>query len=187
MATTTNIVKGLAINFKHGTWLVVDAQFVNPGKGSAFTRTKVKNLKTDQVIEHTFRSGEAVEVVDVSRQKCQFLYKDNDGFHFMDNDTYEQFSLTKTAIGNGEKYLIDGTECYALVIEGQPASIQLPAKMDFKVVSTTPGVKGDTATGGSKEAEIETGTIIKVPLFIKEGESIKVNTEDGSYVSKGDK
>lgn len=184
MSSTTNIVKGLAIDFKHGTWLLVDAQFVSPGKGSAFTRAKMKNLKTDQVIEHTFRSGESVELVDVQRQKCQYLYKDGGECHFMDNESYEQFTLAEDAIGDGTKYLIDGTECYALILDGVPVSIQLPPKMDFKVISTPPGVKGDTATGGSKECTIETGAVIKVPLFIKEGETIKVNTDDGSYVSK---
>lgn len=184
MATTTSIVKGIAIDFKHSTWLVAEAQFVNPGKGAAFTRTKLKNLKTDQVIEHTFRSGEAVETVDVMRNKCQFLYKDGSGYHFMDNESYEQFTLNEGIIGDDKKYLVDGTECYALVLDGTPVSIQVPPKMDFTVIETTPGVKGDTATGGSKDAKIETGAVIKVPLFIKEGEKIKVNTEDGTYVSK---
>jgi len=184
MATTTNIVKGIAISFKHGSWLVADAQFVNPGKGSAFTRTKLRNLKTDQVIDHTFRSGEAVELIDVERKKAQYLYNDNDGFYFMDNETYEQFSLEKKAIGDNSKYLIDGTEVYVLHIENNPVSIQLPPKMDFKVIQAPPGVKGDTATGGSKEVTIETGATVKVPLFIKEGESIKINTDDGSYASK---
>ena len=103
----------------------------------------------------------------------------------MDNDTYEQFALDKATIGTGIKFLIDGTECFALYIDGTPISIQLPTKMDFKVITTTPGVKGDTATGGSKDCTIETGAVIKVPLFIKEGEIIKVNTDDSSYVSKG--
>ncbi len=184
MATTTNIVKGLAISFKHGSWIITDAQFVNPGKGGAFTRTKIKNLKTGQVIEQTFRSGEALELIDLQRTKCQFLYKDNNGFHFMNNESYEQFSLQEDAVTNGDKFLIDGTECYAMYIDGIPVSIQMPAKMDFKVISAPPGLKGDTATGGSKDIEIETGAIIKAPLFIKEGEKITVNTEDGTYVSK---
>ena len=184
MTSTTNIVKGIAIDFKHGTWLIAEAQFVNPGKGSAFTRTKIKNLKTGQVIEHTFRSGESVEMVDVQRKKAQFLYSDGTSYNFMDNENYEQFSLEEDAIGNGTKYLIDGTEVYILYIDGTPISVQLPPKMAFKVASTPPGVRGDTATGGSKEATLETGTVVKVPLFIKEGESIMVNTEDGSYISK---
>ena len=184
MASTTNIVKGIAINFKHGSWLISEAQFVNPGKGAAFTRTKLKNLKTGQVIEHTFRSGESVELIDVARKKAQYLYKDNESFYFMDNETYEQFQLENTAIGDNSRFLVDGTEVYVLHIDANPISIQLPPKMDFKVTQAPPGVKGDTATGGSKEVTMETGTTIKVPLFIKEGEIIKINTDDGSYISK---
>lgn len=184
MPTTTNIIKGIAIIHKNQSWLVVEAQFVNPGKGSAFTRCKLKNLKTDQSIEHTFRSGEAVELVDTKRLKCQFLYKDGSGFHFMDNDTYEQFSLQAEAIGDNSNYLIDGTECYALYIDNKPVSIQVPPKMTFTVKETTPGVKGDTATGGNKDATLETGLVVKVPLFIKEDEQIIINTENGQYISK---
>lgn len=185
MATTTAITKGLVILYKHSPWLVAEAQFVNPGKGAAFTRTKLKNLKTDQVIEITFRSGEAVETLETLRKKCQYLYNDGSNYHFMDNESYEQFDFGKTVIDNAKNYLIDGTECYALYIEGKPVSIQIPPKMTFTVMQTTPGVKGDTATGGSKEATIETGAVIKVPLFIKEGEKIIVNTEENTYVSKG--
>ena len=185
MATTTDIKQGIAILFKSQPWMITQAQFVSPGKGSAFTRAKLRNLKSEQIVEHTFKSGEAVEVIDVLRTKCQFLYKDGEGFHFMDNENYEQFALQKSAMGDNEKYLLDGTECYAMYIEGIPVSVQLPPKMDFKVTSAPPGVKGDTATGGSKEATIETGATVKVPLFIKEGDIIKINTDDGSYVSKG--
>ncbi len=184
MTATTHIVQGIAIFFNHNNWLVTEAQFVSPGKGSAFTRAKLKNLKTGQVIENTFRSGESVEVIDVVRNKCQYLYSVNSAYHFMDNETYEQFELDEELIGNNKKFMIDGSECYAMYIDGNPVSIQLPEKMDFKVTSTPPGVKGDTATGGSKEAVIETGAVIKVPLFIKEGETIKVNTVTSDYVSK---
>lgn len=185
MPSTTNITKGLTISWKHGNWLIIEAQFVNPGKGAAFTRCKLRNIKTDQVVENTFRSGEAVETVETQRKKCQYLYNDGTEYHFMDNETYEQFSLPEKTIGNDKDYLLEDTECYALYIEGTPVSVQLPPKMTFTVVSAPPGVKGDTATGGSKEVEIDTGAKVKVPLFISEGEKIIVNTEDGSYVSKG--
>lgn len=184
MTMTTSISKGLAIRFKDQPWLITKTDFVSPGKGTAFTRTKLKNLKTDQVIEVTFKSGESIEEIETIRKRCQYLYNDGSNFHFMDNESYEQFSLSKETIGDAYKFLLDGTECYALHIEGTPVSIQLPPKMDFKVISTTPGVKGDTATGGAKECTIETGATIRVPLFIKEGEIIKVNTEDSTYVSK---
>lgn len=184
MASTTDITKGLVILYKDNPWLIIEAQFVNPGKGSAFTRSKLKNLKTEQVVENTFRSGEAVETLDTVRKKCQYLYTDGADYFFMDNESYEQFQLAAAVIGDASKFLIDGTECFALYIEGVPVSVQLPPKMAFTVISTPPGVKGDTATGGSKEAEIDTGTMVKVPLFIKEGEKIMVNTDDGSYVGK---
>ncbi len=184
MPTTTNIVPGIAIEFKNQPFLVISTQFENPGKGQAFTRAKLKNLKTGQVLENTFKSGEAVPLVDTARKKCQFLYNDGDTYNFMNNETYDQFTLSTEQIGDQKKFLIDGTECYALYIEGNPISIQLPPKMDFTVTSTTPGVKGDTATGGSKDCEIETGAVIKVPLFIKENEKITVNTETGTYVGK---
>lgn len=184
MSTTTDIKKGLAIKHKNQDWMIAEAQFVNPGKGSAFTRTKLKNLKTGQVVDHTFRSGEAVELIDVQRKKCQYLYDDGQDYHFMDNDTFEQFALDKDSLGDAVQFLLENTECYALHIEGTPVSVQLPPKMEFTVMSTPPGVKGDTATGGSKEATLETGAVVKVPLFIKEGEKIMVNTDDGSYVGK---
>lgn len=184
MSSTTHIVKGIAIHFKHGNWLVTDAQFVSPGKGSAFTRTKLKNLKTGQAIEHTFRSGESVETIDVQRNKAQYLYSDASDYHFMETDTYEQFALSADAVGDMKKYLLDDTDCYILKIDGNPISVQVPAKMEFTITSTPPGEKGNTATGGNKEAVLETGLVIKVPLFLKEGEKIIINTENDTYVSK---
>lgn len=184
MPTTTNIVQGLAIDFKGQPWLVMTAQFVNPGKGAAFTRSKLRNLKTGQVVENTFRSGEAVELIDMVRTKCQFLYNEGTAYNFMDNESYEQFSLEEESIGDAKQYLLEGTECYAMYLDGVPVSIQIPQKMDFKVIEAPPGLKGDTATGGSKDVKIETGSMIKVPLFIKEGDVIKVNTDSGEYVSK---
>lgn len=184
MPTTTSITHGLTIKFKGQNWTIINTQFVNPGKGAAFTRAKMRNLKTGQVIENTFKSGEAVEMIETARKKAQYLYNDASGYHFMDNDTYEQFTLPQDAIGDNKKFMLDGIECYMLYIDNNPINIQLPPKMDFKVIETTPGVKGDTATGGSKDCTIETGAVIKVPLFIKEGEKICVNTELGQYVGK---
>ena len=184
MPSTTNIVHGMAIEFKNQPWLIISTQFVNPGKGAAFTRAKLKNLKTGQVMENTFKSGESVETVDMSKNRCQFLYQEGKSWNFMDNTTYEQFALEEDAIGEGTKYLIEGTECYALYLDGVPVSIEIPQKMDFKVIEAPPGLKGDTATGGSKEVTIETGAKVKVPLFIKEGDIIKVNTDTNEYFSK---
>lgn len=185
MSSTTDLKQGLTILHKGNPWLIAVAQFVNPGKGTAFTRAKLRQLKTGQVVEHTFKSGEAVELVDVVRTKCQYLYNDGENYNFMDNETYEQFALDKESIGDATKYLVENTECYAMYIDSIPVSIQVPPKMTFKVISAPPGYKGDTATGGSKDATIETGATIKVPLFIEEGDLIMVNTAEGNYVSKG--
>lgn len=185
MPTTTSIQKGLAISYKGQAWIVVSTQFTNPGKGQAFTKAKLKNLKTDQVIENTFKSGEAVELVDTIRKKCQFLYNSGEDYHFMDNENYEQFQLDGKVLGDDTRFLKDGTECYALYIEGVPVSVQLPPKIELEVTESAPGAKGDTASGGSsKEVTLETGTKIKVPLFINQGEKIIINTEEGTYVSK---
>ncbi|MFA6917395.1 MAG: elongation factor P [Candidatus Gracilibacteria bacterium] len=184
MGTTTEIRKGIAVVFKGQTWLVTQAQFVSPGKGSAFTRVKLKNLTSGTNAEVTYKSGEAVETADVQHKKCQFMYTDGTSYNFMDNDSFEQFSLDAEAIGDAVKLLKDGIECYAMYIDNVPVSIQLPPKMDFLVTFAEPGVKGDTATGASKDCTIETGLTIKVPLFVNEGDIIKINTEDFSYVSK---
>jgi len=185
MPTTTSIQKGQAISYKGHPWIIIDTKFTNPGKGQAFTKAKLRNLKTDQVIENTFKSGEAVELVDTIRKRSQFLYNDGADYHFMDNENYEQFTLQADSLGDATKYLIDGAECHALYIEGTPVSIQLPPKMDFVVKEAPTGVKGDTASGGgTKDIVLETGLELKAPLFIKEGEKITISTEDGSYLSK---
>jgi elongation factor P len=184
MVSTQNVVQGIAIKYKDQPWLVTRTEFTKPGKGAAFTTAWMKNLKTGNSLQVNFKSGESVEILDTQRTKCQFLYADGETHHFMDNESYEQFELQLSAIGDNKKYLIDGTECYALHIDGTPVSIQVPPKMEFKITETTPGEKGDTATGGKKDATIETGAVIKVPLFIKEGETVIVNTELGEYVSK---
>jgi elongation factor P len=171
MSSTTDLKQGLTILHKGNPWLIAVAQFVNPGKGSAFTRAKLRQLKTGQVVEHTFKSGEAVELVDVVRTKCQYLYNDGENYNFMDNETYEQFALDKESIGDATKYLVENTECYAMYIDSIPVSIQVPPKMTFKVISAPPGYKGDTATGGSKDATIETGATIKVPSSSKKATS----------------
>lgn len=184
MPSTYNLSNGMAITHRGQPWIIVKTTFCNPGNYQAFTRALCRNLKTNQVVEFTFKNGEAAELLDMQKNKCQYLYNDGESYHFMDQNTFDQFSLTKQMLGDAINYLLDGTECYALIIEGNPISVQLPPKMDFKVIETTPGVKGDTASGGDKECTIETGIVVKVPLFIKEGDVIKVNTETGEYVGK---
>ena len=162
----------------------MEYQFVNPGKGAAFTRTKLKNAKTGKIFEVSFRSSETIEEANVEYRNCQYLYNDGTDMSFMDNTNYEQFTLPLENIGEMTDYIVDGSEVKVIFIDGNPFTIQLPPKMNFKVVEAPPGDKGDTATGGSKQAIIETGAKVNVPLFIKEGDMIRVNTDTGEYVER---
>ena len=185
--TTSDFTKGVPIKYNGETYIVVDYQFVNPGKGSAFTRTKIKNPKTQKVMEVTFKSGEQIEEASVEYRKCQYLYNDGKDFYFMDNTNFEQISLSADNIGEMSDYLMDGGEVTVVYIDAVPFTIQLPAKMDFRVTDAPPGEKGDTATGGTKHVTIETGAKVSAPLFIKEGDMIKVNTSTGEYVERVNK
>ncbi len=182
--TTSNFKKGLAIKYNRETYILVDYQFVNPGKGSAFTRAKMKNVKSGKVIEVTFKSGEQIEEANMEYRKCQYMYTDGTDFHFMDNTSYEQFAVAGGMIGDMGQFMMDGGEVTVVFVDNQPASVQLPPKMDFAVTEAPPGEKGDTATGGTKLVTIETGAKVAVPLFIKEGDRIRVNTETGEYVER---
>jgi len=182
--TTSDFRKGLAIKYNNETYVLVNYQFVNPGKGSAFTRAKMKNVKTLKVVEVTFKSGESIEEANMEYRKCQYLYTDGTEYYFMDNNSYEQFSMSKEIIGEQSEYLMDGGELTVVFIDERAVGIQLPPKMDFKVTEAPPGEKGDTATGGTKLVTIETGAKVAAPLFIKEGDRIRVNTDTGEYVER---
>lgn len=181
---TSDFTKGAAIKYNGETCLILSYEFVNPGKGSAFTRTKLKNAKSGKMFEVSFRSGENVEEANVEYRACQYLFNDGTDMSFMDNTTYEQFTLPIDNIGDMKDYIIDGSEVKVVFIDGSPFTIQLPPKLNFKVVEAPPGDKGDTATGGSKQVIIETGAKVNVPLFIKEGDVIRVNTDTGEYAER---
>ena len=181
---TSDFKKGLPIKYNGETYIVTGYQFVNPGKGTAFTRTKIKNAKTQKVIEVTFKSGENIDEASVEYKKCQYLYNDGKEYTFMDNSSFEQVALPVENIGDMTDFLIDGAEVTLVYIDEAPFTIQLPPKMDFLVTEAAPGEKGDTATGGTKQVTIETGAKVNVPLFIKEGEKIRVNTDTGEYVER---
>jgi elongation factor P len=185
--TTSDFKKGLAIKYGGDTYIVISYQFVNPGKGSAFTRTKIKNVKTLKVNEVTFKSGENIEAANMEYRRCQYLYNDGREYNFMDNVNYEQFAMPAELVGDQGQFMMDGGEVITVFVDNKPVSLQLPPKMDFKVTEAQPGVKGDTATGGTKPVTIETGAKVNVPLFIKEGEYIRVNTETGEYVERVNK
>ena len=185
--TTSDFTKGLPIKYNNETYIIVGYQFVNPGKGSAFTRTKIKNAKTQKVIEVTFKSNEQIEEANVEYRKCQYLYNDGRDFYFMDNASFEQISIPANNISDMSDYLMDGSEVTIVYIDGNPFTVQLPPKMDFKVIEAPPGEKGDTATGGTKHVTIQTKAKIAAPLFIKEGDIIRVNTDTGEYVERVNK
>jgi len=182
METTSDIRNGLCIEFNHGLWQVVQFQHVKPGKGAAFVRTKLKNLETGKVLENTFPAGAKIDPVRIENRKYQYLYNDDMGYHFMNTDSYEQISLMKELI-NAPDLLKDGQEVNILfhAEKEMPLVCDLPAAVVLEVVWTEPGVKGDTATNTMKPAKLETGAEVQVPLFINEGDFVKVTTEDGKY------
>lgn len=181
---TSDFRKGSAVKYNNETYLIGDFQFVNPGKGAAFTRTKLKNIKTGKVVEVTFKSGESVEDADLQYRKCNYMYNDGSDYHFMDNRTYDQFSISKDMIGDYADLMVENSEITVVFVDGAACSIQLPPKLDFKVISAPPGEKGDTATGANKPVVIETGATINAPLFVKEGDVIRINTETHEYVER---
>lgn len=165
-------------------YLVVSSQFGRKSQSKANMQCKLKNLKTGAVFSHNFQGSEKIEPADVGFRKVQFLYKTGDTYSFMDLQSYDQFDLNGDTVGDAADFLIDGNEVDAMVFEELPIGIQLPSTVEMKVVETIPGVKGDTATGGTKPATLESGLVVSVPLFINEGDSIKVNTDTATYMSR---
>lgn len=184
MGNLTDIRTGMVVKVGGDPYLVVWNQFSRKQQRKPVMRTKLKNLINGSVLDKTFLAGESFEFADVGNKRCQYLYKDTDSAVFMDNETFEQFHLALDQFEGALPYLKDDTEVYVTFYEGKPISVQLPPKMKLKVVETPPGVKGDTATGGSKPAKLETGATVTVPLFINEGDVLLVNTETGEYVSR---
>ncbi len=185
MADTSDFRNGLIIKFKNGLYTIVEFQHVKPGKGGAFVRTKLKNLKTGQVLDNTFRSGESVEVVRVERRKYQYLYRDGSGFVLMDNETYEQITIPEEMVGDAKRFIKEGAELELLVDEAENIiTVEPPIFVELEVMETEPGFKGDTATNVLKPAKLETGATIQVPLFINEGDLLKVDTRTGEYVER---
>jgi elongation factor P len=162
----------------------VDFQFVKPGKGSAFTRCRLKNLKTGSVLERTFKTGEKLDEANIEEHRAQYLYTDGDSYHFMDQDSFEQISIVKAAMGGSENFLMENMELTILFYDGAPMNVDLPTFIVAEIAYTEPGKKGDTATGATKQAKISTGATVLVPLFINQGDTIKVDTRDGQYVER---
>jgi elongation factor P len=182
--TTSEIRSGMKLLLDNEPYSVIDNEFVKPGKGQAFNRIKVRNLKTGRTIERTFRSGESIDAADVVDMEMQYLYQEGDFWIFMVPDNFEQYTAGKAAVADQAQWLKDGIVCIVTLWNGEPLLVMPPAHIDLKVVETDPGLRGDTATGGQKPAKLETGAVVRVPLFINEGETLRIDTRSGEYVSR---
>ncbi|HEY7250209.1 MAG TPA: elongation factor P [Methylomirabilota bacterium] len=181
--STAEFKKGLKIQLDGEPYSIVDFQHVKPGKGGAFVRTKLKHMKLGRVIDNTFRAGEKVELVDFDEKRMQYLYRD-DRYHFMDLDTYDQISLSAEEVGDARDFLKENIEVEILFINDSPATVELPNFIELQITKTDPGIRGDTASGGSKPATLETGAVVQVPLFLNPGDVVKVDTRSGEYLGR---
>lgn len=185
MAVSTNQFKnGMCIQYNDKMWIISDFQHVKPGKGGAFVRTKLKELKTGRVLDVTFRAGEKVDDVRVETKRLQYLYSDGDAFHFMDTETYEQTEVSADFVGDAAKWLKENDEVAVVFAGGELIGVEPPMFVELKVTETDPGFKGDTVQGGTKPATLETGAVVQVPMFIERGETLKIDTRDGSYITR---
>ncbi|MDH3900555.1 MAG: elongation factor P [Gammaproteobacteria bacterium] len=175
---------GLKIMIDGDPCSIIENEFVKPGKGQAFNRVKIRNLKTGRVIERTFKSGESVEAADVMDTDLQFLYSDGEFWHFMDPDTYDQHAADATAVGDASKWLKEQNTCEVTLWNGTPLAVTPPNFVVLTVTDTDPGVRGDTSGGGGKPATLETGAVVRVPLFIEIGDALKIDTRTGEYVAR---
>jgi len=185
MIRTTDFRKNLKLELESKPYIIVDFQHINPGKGSAFVRTKLRNLETNQVLERTFKAGvDTFEEPDLEQKEMEYTYSDIDGFNFIDQATFESIHLNAEQVGDSKYYLQEGIKLEILFYNGKPIALELPNFVSLKVEQTDPGLKGDTATGGMKKAVMDTKLQVNVPLFIKEGEVLKIDTRTGDYVER---
>jgi elongation factor P len=184
MATTNDLKNGLVLNLDGGLWTVVEFQHVKPGKGGAFVRTKLKNVLSGKVVDKTFNAGVKVETASVDKREMQYLYQDGEDFVFMDTASYDQLHVPAPTVGDAAHFMLEGQTATVAVHEGTALYVELPAAVELEITYTEPGLQGDRSTGGSKPATLETGYEVAVPLFITQGERIKVDTRDGSYLGR---
>jgi elongation factor P len=184
MYSTTDFRKGLKILHDGKPWVIVEFQHVSPGKGSAFVRTRLKSLETGRVLEITYKSGDKVERPDLATREMQLLYHDASSYTFMDNTSYEQFTLSTEDLGDAKNYLLDNSGAIVTFFEGRAVSVEIDTFVNLEVVSTTPNIKGDTSGGGGKPATLSTGLVVTVPFHIAEGDVVKVDTRSATYIEK---
>jgi elongation factor P len=184
MLDTSSFRNGLKIEYEGEPYVIVDCQHVKPGKGVAFVKTRMKNLRNGTTLDVNFRSGDRVEKPDLESHVMQYLYQDGDLYYFMDTNTYEQKPITKEQLGDNKKYIKENENVTVLFYQGEPISIDLPMKVELKIVQSDPGIRGDTAQGATKPATLETGAVVQVPLFVEQGEVIRIDTRTGAYIER---
>jgi elongation factor P len=182
--STNEFRSGLKVMLDNDPCSIIENEFVKPGKGQAFNRVKLRNLKTGRVLEKTFKSGESLEAADVMETDMQYLYDDGEAFHFMHPTSFDQYAISHAVVGDNKNWLKEQDNYVVTTFNDQPISVEPPNFVELKVTETDPGLKGDTAQGGSKPATLETGAMVRVPLFINEGEVLKIDTRTGEYVSR---
>ena len=181
MATTNDLKNGMTLDIEGQLWTVVEFQHVKPGKGPAFVRTKLKQVMTGKVVDKTFNAGVKVDIAVLEKREMNFLYKEGDDFVFMDNENFDQMTISAATVGEASNYMLENTVAIVAIHESNPLYIELPASVELTVTYTEPGLQGDRSSGGTKPATVETGIEVQVPLFIKQDEKILVDTRDGSY------
>lgn len=184
MYETTDFRNGLRILYEGEPFVIIFFQHVKPGKGNAFTRTRIKSLITGRSLEPTFKSGDKVGVPDMEERQMQYLYKDDEGWNFMDSQTFDQVSLNEDQLGDAKNYMKDNTNTHVMFYNGRAIGVTLPNAMDLTVVKCDPGIKGDTVSGALKPATLESGYTVNVPLFINEGDVLKIDTRTGDYMTR---
>jgi elongation factor P len=182
--TTNDLRNGITLELDNGLFQVVDFQHVKPGKGGAFVRTKLRNVRTGNVLERTFNAGVRVEQAIVDRQDMQFLYRDGDDYVFMNTSTYDQITVPPTALGPAAEYLVEQAVAQIAQYQGQIIGVEIPASVELTVAQTEPGVQGDRVSGARKPARLETGKTVQVPLFVETGDRVKVDTRTGEYITR---
>jgi elongation factor P len=184
MYDTNEFRRGLKIEFNGDPFVIVDCQHIKPGKGNAFVRTKIKNLINGNTIEHNFRAGDKVEEPDLEQKEVEYLYQQGDEFNFMDTQNYEQIMISREHLGDAPDYMMEHSQVSVLYYKGVPIGVDIPTFVELKVAHTEPGIRGDTVSGANKNATLETGKVVKVPLFINEGDLLKIDTRTGEYIER---
>jgi elongation factor P len=184
MATTADIKNGIVLIIDGQLWQVIEFQHVKPGKGGAFVRTKLKNIVQGKTVDRTFNAGAKIETATVDRRDFQYLYQDGDGFVFMDQEDYDQLTVSSTIVGDGAKFMLEQQQVQIALYQGEPLYIELPASVVLEITYTEPGLQGDRSNAGTKPATVETGAEIQVPLFLEQGTRVKVDTRTGDYLGR---